>query len=118
MQQSAMFRNGPSHPGVYAGDIPVTKPSVRWKFSTHSRVFSSPTVADGVVYIGSNDGGLYALSAQDGSLKWRFATAGRIPSSPAVSGGLIYFTSYDGYIRAVDLAGKERWKFATGGEHR
>jgi len=32
-----------------------------WKFKTGDAIESSPYVADGVVYVGSNDGCLYAI---------------------------------------------------------
>ena len=37
-------------------------------------VFSSPAVVDGVVYVGSDDGNLYALDAASGEQRWAFAT--------------------------------------------
>ncbi len=41
-----------------------------WKVSTRSYILSSPAVAKGVVYIGSNDGLLYALDAKTGKTLW------------------------------------------------
>ncbi|MCJ7744640.1 MAG: PQQ-binding-like beta-propeller repeat protein [Dehalococcoidales bacterium] len=32
-----------------------------WDFATGDKITSSPTVADGTVYIGSHDGKLYAI---------------------------------------------------------
>jgi hypothetical protein len=36
---------------------------VRWTYTTASKVFSSPAVADSAVYVGSDDDNVYALSA-------------------------------------------------------
>jgi outer membrane protein assembly factor BamB len=33
----------------------------KWKFTTRNSIQSSPTVADGAVYVGSDDGYLYAV---------------------------------------------------------
>ena len=44
---------------VYALDIETGEK--KWSFETEGFVESSPVVADGVVYIGSNDGSVYAL---------------------------------------------------------
>lgn len=116
--QTAMFRGGPDHLGVQQSVAPSLS-TVVWKFKTAGRVISSPTVSNGVVYVGSTDQSLYALSQSDGSLRWKFATRGPILSSPAVGGGLVYFGSLDGNIYAVDAAtGQERWHFATKGERR
>jgi outer membrane protein assembly factor BamB len=40
--------------------------SPSWRFSTGKRVHSSPAVVDGTVYVGSNDGHVYALDAATG----------------------------------------------------
>jgi len=34
----------------------------KWSYTTGSAVFSSPAVANGVVYVGSNDHNVYAFS--------------------------------------------------------
>jgi outer membrane protein assembly factor BamB len=117
--QDAMFRGNPQHTGVYAGPGVVQFTKIKWQFHTNGQVLSSPAVADGTLYIGSNDRFLYALDAASGALKWKFETAGRITSSPAVSGGLVYFGSFDSNFYAVDTAtGKLKWKFKTAGERR
>jgi outer membrane protein assembly factor BamB len=54
-----------------------------------------------VLYIGSDDGHLYAVNAQNGTKLWDFATGGPIISSPAYSDGLIYVGSNDGNMYAI-----------------
>src|SRR6202171_1885733 len=43
-----------------------------WSFKTGDAVSASPTVVNGVVYVGSWDGYFYALDADTGSLIWKF----------------------------------------------
>jgi eukaryotic-like serine/threonine-protein kinase len=113
-----MFRNDAAHSAVYSGDVPQLH-GLKWTFHTRGEVVSSPAIVDGVVYVGSNDGKLYAVDAGSGSQKWAFKTHARIPSSPAVSHGVVYFGSYDGNFYAVDAAaGTLKWKFADAGERR
>lgn len=113
-----MFRNDPGHSGTYAGGVAQLH-GLKWKFQTHGEVNSSPAIVDGVVFVGSNDGNLYAIDQETGSKKWAFATNGRIPSSPAVANGMVYFGSYDGNFYAVGAAdGKLKWKFSNRGERR
>jgi len=51
-------------------------------------------VANGVVYIGSNAGHLYALNASTGTVLWKYYTeVGE--SAPAVASGMVYVGSYD-----------------------
>ena len=117
-QNAAMFRSDPAHNGTYDSPPPALH-AVKWRFHTKGMIFSSPAVLDGVVYVGSGDGNLYAIRAADGSQVWKFATKGPVDSSPAISGGIVYAASVDGNVYAVDGAtGKERWRFKTGGERR
>ena len=118
-QNAAMFRGNAQHTGIY-DSAPVAKPpEVKWKFQTHGQVYSSPALADGVVYIGSNDHFLYAVDAESGAQKWKFKTGSRVASSPAVANRTVYFGSFDGVFYAVDASsGQLKWKFQTAGERR
>lgn len=117
-ESATMFRADAAHLGVY--DSPAPKlTAVRWRFHTKGRIFSSPVVDDGTVFVGSSDARLYAVRASDGSEVWRFATKGSVNSTPAVWNRTVYFSSLDGNIYAVNESdGKERWHFRTGGERR
>jgi outer membrane protein assembly factor BamB len=59
--------------------------SVRWKEPTGGRVRSSPAVADGVVFVGSDDAHLYALDLATGGRVWPPARAGTLQ----ISGGAV-----------------------------
>ena len=59
-------------------------------------------VIDGVVYIGSQDHTLYAVSAQAGTTVWRFTTKGSIVSTPAVVNGVVYIGSNDHSLYALN----------------
>ena len=45
---------------------------------------SSPVIADGVLYVGSADGAVYALDPKTGETKWRFQTGEGLSSLPQV----------------------------------
>ncbi|MGE3284774.1 MAG: PQQ-binding-like beta-propeller repeat protein [Pseudonocardia sp.] len=96
-----------------AGLLPAAGP---WRLRTGGEVYSSPTVADGSVYVGSNDRYLYALDADTGRERWRYLAAGAITSSPAVAGGVVFVGGSDQRLHAVDAAsGATIWRFDTGG---
>lgn len=114
-----MFRGSLDHTGVYDGPGVPTLHGVKWAFHTGGQIYASPAVVDGVAYIGSTDGAVYAVNTDTGTQKWRFATHGRVVSSPAVSDGTVYVESYDSKLYAIDATtGASKWTFATGGEHR
>jgi outer membrane protein assembly factor BamB len=85
---------------------------------SNTQISSSPVVVNGVVYIGSPDGHLYALNATTGKVLWKYETGDVISfSSPAVANGIVYIGSDDKSLHAVDAAtGRGLWKYATGGK--
>lgn len=115
----AMFHSNDARTGIYKATIYKKLKGVKWKFKTGGRIFSSPAIAGGIAYIGSEDSNFYALNASTGKLLWKLHTNGKVSSSPAVYNKIVYFTSYDGYCYAADaVTGKEIWKFKTGGEKK
>ena len=71
---------------------------------------SSPTVADGLVYIGAFDGRLYAFPANGCDAlvcqpAWIGSTGGSIESTPTVSDGIVYIGSDDGFLYAFKGSG-------------
>ena len=78
----------------------------------NGRVFSSPAVDIGIVYIGSGDSFIYALDADTGRLLWRTTFGGGILSSPALAGDLIIVGSSDGHLYALQRQdGTIAWNF-------
>jgi outer membrane protein assembly factor BamB len=77
-------------------------------------VYSSPAVANGVVYIGSDDNNVYALSASTGVKLWSYATGSSVFSSPAVANGVVYIGSDDGNVYSLNAStGAQLWSYAT-----
>ena len=65
---------------------------------------SSPAVANGVVYIGSDDDNVYALNASTGALLWQYTTGNSVSSSPAVADGVVYVGSNDDNMYALNAS--------------
>jgi len=97
-------------------DGPTDNLQVTWKFDTGRPVPSSPAVANGTVFIGSGDGNIYALDADDGSEKWSYETDGAVSSAPLVYNNTVYVGSQDRSVYALSTAdGSEQWTYETGG---
>jgi outer membrane protein assembly factor BamB len=76
---------------------------------------SSPAVANGILYAGSQDNNVYALNARTGTILWNYTTGGPVGSSPAVANGVVYVGSDDGNLYALNAAtGALLWNFPTG----
>jgi outer membrane protein assembly factor BamB/serine/threonine protein kinase len=83
-----------------------------WSFRTGDEVHTAPTVANGVVYFGSNDKNLYAVDAATGRKRWALDTGSVVYSSAAVVGDMLYVGTDGRGLYAVDAAtGKRRWAF-------
>ena len=110
----AMFRRDLSHTGNAGANITSPKGTLKWTFTTGGPVHSSPAVVDGIVYVGSRDGYIYALDAVTGEKIWAFKTESWVESSPVVVGGVVYCGSNDGTLYALDAKnGAKSWAFAT-----
>ncbi|MEU4231691.1 PQQ-binding-like beta-propeller repeat protein [Nonomuraea sp. NPDC026600] len=85
-----------------------------WTRTTGDAVQSSPAEADGVVYVGSDDGKVYALDARTGHINWTFTTGGPVHTRPDVANGVVYIASRDGKVYALSATtGKIRWTYVT-----
>lgn len=95
-----------------------------WTFSTQGlkmglgkerRIWSTPTVDNGVVYFGAMDGYLYAISLNDGAELWKFKTNGAVITTPLVVGSAIIFGSFDRILYALDASnmGAILWTFKS-----
>ncbi len=91
---------------------------LKWRFQTGGEIDSSPAIGtDGTVYVGSDDGYLYAINP-NGIEKWRFKKfqTSSIDSSPAIGAdGTIYVGSDKGFLYAINPNGTEKWRFGTAG---
>ena len=69
----------------------------------------------GIVYVGSNDGHVYAIDAGGGEELWRFRPDAAARTRPAIAAGALYVGSDDGVVYALNaVSGEELWRFNTG----
>ncbi len=94
-----------------------TAPVLKWAFQTSGQVEAAPAIGNGIIYVGSTDGNLYALNLQ-GQLIWKFQTPSPIGTTPAIgSDGTIYLASSirnssgypEGILYAISSAGRMIW---------
>jgi eukaryotic-like serine/threonine-protein kinase len=108
------FHGNATHSGVYASPGPARFGGVQWAFSTGGPIVGSAAVADGVVYVGSLSGHLYAIDQRTGKERWQFKSRLPIASTPAVADGTLYFVSSTGALAALDVAtGQPKWVTAV-----
>jgi len=84
---------------------------VLWKRSLPDRAESSPVVVGRTLYLGCEDGNLYALSTVNGNVRWASGLGGPVKAAPAYYGGVLYVGDYGGYMNAVRARdGKRLWQ--------
>jgi eukaryotic-like serine/threonine-protein kinase len=105
-----MFRQDAVRDGSSLTTAPGS-PTLMWTKVTGGPVYASPVVSDGMVFVPSWDGTLYAMDEYSGQVKWTFATSGNIYSSPAVVSGVVYLASRDGQVYAInEQSGVQLWR--------
>ena len=74
-----------------------------------------PVVAEGVVYVGTLAGNLYAIDAATGKDRWVFRAGGPLLHSCAVGKGRVLFGAMDGVIYGLDArTGRSLYQQKTG----
>src|SRR6202165_2896060 len=92
---------------VYAFDVKTG--AIRWSFQTAGHnVWAGPSVAGGIVYVGSDDQNLYALDARTGAKLWSFSAGTPIVNTPAVVNGIVYLGAGALYAPAAS-DGRQLW---------
>jgi outer membrane protein assembly factor BamB len=86
---------------------------MRWHRVLSSSSESSPLVVKGRVFVGSQAGTVYALSAGGGRVLWTRQAGAPVKTALAYAKGRLYFGDYGGSVTAVRLNGSVVWR--TGG---
>lgn len=106
--------------GAYAAAqfAPPLKPA--WRYQTEGPIRTSAAIVDGVAYVGSTDGWLYALDIAQGRRLWRFPAEAPITGAPAWLDGRLYFGTEAGDVFCVAQprkdsppAGQLVWRYRT-----
>ena len=86
----------------------------QWVYSPGDLIYSSPAIADGMLFVGAWDGSLHALDAETGAPVWSYATPSPIDSSPAVGRGIVYVGSFHRLYAVDEATGSLRWSYPIG----
>jgi len=98
--------------GLSAAQIPALK--VKWAFGYPSgrSAYGQPTIVDGRVFTGSNDGTIYAIDARTGCLYWMFRAKALVRSAVVVGpDNTAYIGDLDANLYALNAeTGKLIWQ--------
>ena len=108
-----MFRGGLNYSGATT-TTPVEGSGLIWRFKTGGPVHSSPAIAGGKVFVGSDDGKMYCLNSSTGDLLWSYTTpdARPIQSAPAIADNRVVFGCFDNKTYCLDaVTGALLWTY-------
>jgi polyvinyl alcohol dehydrogenase (cytochrome) len=97
-------------PGLTAAQVPSLALKWAFAFPNGSSAFGQPAVANGRVFVGSDNGFVYAIDRTSGCVYWSFRAQGSIrtaisvgPTTPGAGGGAsLYFGDLKGNVYALD----------------
>ncbi len=106
--------------GLTAAELPQLELKWAFAFPGAQRARSQPAVAYGAIYVGSQDGTVYALDEETGCVRWRFRASAEVrtaivvedPASARARNAtpLIFFGDLIARVYAVDaFTGELRW---------
>lgn len=118
------FGQGAQAQSTTAAGLPTRLHQV-WVSSTGGPVRSSCAIIESTVYVGSDDGYLYALDLSTGALRWRYRLGSPVASSPSVANGRVFVGTDGGAVYCLqaeadkrlagDQIGRQLWRIVTGG---
>ena len=106
-----MFQHDIAHTGATGCPLPANlqkkwvKPLAGTAGTPYDILWSSPVVADGVVYVGTDAGILYAFDAQTGDPIAERNLNSPIHGTPCVADGRVYVGTYNGTLHVLSAPG-------------
>jgi len=91
-----------------------TNSRTAWRVYLGASSKVTPAIADGVVYVGANDGYLRAFQAETGKELWSVDTGAEILAEPLLAGGKVYTANGLGIVSTYTADGKKVWSFTAG----
>ena len=103
--------------GLYA--IDSTTGAEKWVYATEFPLGHSPTIHNGVAYVGGLDNKIHAIDANTGSGLWTFSGSGGFETNPLIINDKLYAGNRDGKMYAINVSGANTgdlaWSYQTGG---
>lgn len=86
---------------LYGASIGTRK--VTWSHPFPRQGTGAPSLADGIIYIGSSDFFLYAIDAGGGMVRWRLSLSAPVMGKALAAHGRVYVATTENILHAVDI---------------
>lgn len=85
-----------------------------WSAGESMRIAGGLAANNEVIYLGTENGDVVALNANDGSVKWHQVVRSEVMATPAVGGGVVVVKGSTGEVIALaEDTGEQRWKHVS-----
>lgn len=99
---------------------PTLKLKWAFGFPDAARARSQPAVTPEAIFLGSQDGAVYALDPETGCVHWRYFAGAEVRNAAVIEEdsqgrpNTLYFADFDATVYAVDaVTGAERWRVSV-----
>ncbi|HEV7766453.1 MAG TPA: PQQ-binding-like beta-propeller repeat protein [Thermoanaerobaculia bacterium] len=102
-------------------EVPIpalpTGPGPKWRVKLGAPIYASAAIVDGIAYVGTTGGVLFAIDIANGKTRWTFAPGRPIYAQATATDSAVYLSCENGYLYKLDRAtGKELWHYDLGDE--
>jgi len=95
---------------IAAAQVPHLHLKWAFGFADATSAWAQPTIAGGRLFVGSQNGSVYALDAASGCIVWTFTAHAGVRTAVTIDKKSAFFADQDGWVYAVDAAsGREIW---------
>lgn len=82
-----------------------------WDSRNSALIAGGPSVGMNQVFVGTENGDIFALDAETGTLVWQVKIKGEVITTPAFDSGILVVNTASGILKALDATnGQELWK--------
>ncbi len=103
------------NPIGYLEALDAVTGNILWLNATGAAVVASPSIDNGVVFFGEDDGSVLALNQTTGHRIWGTGLSSPVRNAPAVANGKVYIGSFNRFYALNEATGATSWSFATAG---
>lgn len=123
LKNSPSYSKGLIYVGNYAAEVfalRATNGKPVWRKALGGvrgdRIYASVAVTDGIAFVATVRGDIYAIDAKSGRIRWTTDIPGYVYTTPTISGGRLFVANYVGEVYAFNaLNGRRMWKRKLGG---
>ena len=102
-------------PVGYLEALDASTGNILWLNATSTAVISTPSIDNGKVFFGEDDGTVLAVNETTGRRIWGTNVASPVRNAPTIAYGRVYIGSFNRFYALNEATGATAWSFNTAG---